>query len=104
MKVFELVSKNDFTKIYKSYDIELFISKAYDEDEKKHFLIHSIPEIPEVGVARIQFPLVFDDEKSRDDVFDGLTEADAAAFIESLITEIKSRKQQQEQPIDPQNN
>ena len=35
MKVFELVSKNDFTKIFKSYDVELFISKAYDDDEKK---------------------------------------------------------------------
>ena len=100
MKVFELVSKNDFTKIYKSFDIELFISKAYDEDENKHFLINSIPEIPEVGVARIQFPIVFENEKMRDEVFEGLTEKDAAEFVEKLIIEIKSR---QETP-DPQNN
>jgi hypothetical protein len=102
MKVFELVSKNDFTKIFKSYDVELFISKAYDDDEKKHFLINSIPEIPEVGVARIQFPMVFETEKMRDEVFDGLTEKDAAEFVEKLIIEIKSR--QVETPIDPQNN
>ena len=102
MKVFELVSKNDFTKIFKSYDVELFISKAYDDDEKKHFLINSIPEIPEVGVARIQFPMVFETEKMRDEVFDGLTEKDAAVFVEKLIIEIKSR--QVETPIDPQNN
>lgn len=102
MKVFELVSKNDFTKFFKSYDIELYISKAYDDEENKHFLIYSIPEIPEVGVARIQFPSVFETEKIRDDVFDLISEKDAASFVESLITEIKSR--QVETPIDPQNN
>jgi hypothetical protein len=96
MRVFNLESQNDFQKIFKSIDIDVYVGKAYDEDEKKHFLVFSIPVIPEANVQHIQFPYVFDTEKERDEVFTHLDDKYISAFVEKLISQIEENKQKAE--------
>jgi hypothetical protein len=96
MKVFKLESENEFQKIFKSIDIDVYVGKAYDEDEKKHFLVFSIPAIPEANVQHIQFPYVFDTEKERDEVFTHLDDKYISVFVEKLISQIEENKQKAE--------
>jgi hypothetical protein len=92
MKVFQLESQNDVQKIFKSQDIDVYVGKAFDEETDKHFLIFSIPVIPEVNVQHIQFPYVFDTEKERDEVFTHLEVNYISEFIEKLIAQIEENK------------
>ena len=94
MKVFNLDSQNDVQKIFKSLDIDVYVGKAFDEDENKHFLIFSIPVIPECNVQHIQFPYVFDTEKERDEVFTSLDDKYITMFVEKLISQIEENKKQ----------
>jgi len=92
MKVFKLESENDVQKIFKSIDIDVYVGKAYDEDTDKHFLVFSIPIIPEANVQHIQFPYIFETEKERDEVFTHLDDKYISAFIEKLISQIEENK------------
>ena len=92
MKVFKLEAENDVQKIFKSIDIDVYVGKAYDEDTDKHFLVFSIPVIPEANVQHIQFPYVFETEKERDEVFTHLDDKYISAFIEKLISQIEENK------------
>jgi hypothetical protein len=92
MKVFKLESENDVQKIFKSHDVDVYVGKAFDEETNKHFLIFSIPLIPEANVQHIQFPYVFDTEKERDEVFTHLEGNYIAEFVEILITQIEENK------------
>jgi hypothetical protein len=92
MKVFKLESENDVQKIFKSIDIDVYVGKAYDEDTDKHFLVFSIPIIPEANVQHIQFPYIFETEKERDEVFNHLDDKYISAFIEKLISQIEENK------------
>jgi len=94
MKVFKLESQNDVQKIFKSYDVDVYVGKAFDEETDKHFLIFSIPVIPEANVQHIQFPYVFDTEKERDDVFVNLDDKYITVFVEKLIGQIEENKKQ----------
>jgi hypothetical protein len=96
MKVFKLESENDVQKIFKSHDIDVYVGKAYDEETDKHFLIFSIPVIPEANVQHIQFPYVFDTEKERDEVFTHLDDKYISVFVEKLISQIEENKQKAE--------
>jgi hypothetical protein len=92
MKVFKLESENDVQKIFKSIDIDVYVGKAYDEDTDKHFLVFSIPIIPEANVQHIQFPYIFETEKERDEVFTHLDDKYISAFVEKLISQIEENK------------
>ena len=94
MKVFKLESQNDVQKIFKSHDVDVYVGKAFDEETDKHFLIFSIPVIPEANVQHIQFPYVFDTEKERDDVFVNLDDKYITVFVEKLIGQIEENKKQ----------
>ena len=96
MKVFKLDAENDVQKIFKSIDIDVYVGKAFDEDTDKHFLIFSIPVIPEANVQHIQFPYVFETEKERDEVFTHLDDKYISVFIEKLISQIEENKQKAE--------
>ena len=90
-----LVTENEFTKSFKYVDgdIELFISKGVDEETDKHFLVASIPLIEELNVAKIQFPILFEDQAQRDAAFIDFSVENATDFIEQVIAEIKNRKE-----------
>lgn len=96
MKVFNLESQNDVQKIFKSHDIDVYVGKAYDEDSDKHFLIFSIPVIPEANVQHIQFPYVFESEKERDEVFTHMDDKYISVFVEKLISQIEDNKKKAE--------
>ena len=91
-----LVSKNDFTKVFKYKEIELYISKAYDDESDRHFLVASIPKIDELNVGNIQQPLVFINEEERDKTFESLDVNIAQKFLDDVIAEIKQQKQNAE--------
>lgn len=91
-----LVSENEFTKIFKYNEIELYVSKAYDEESDRHFLVASIPKIEELNVGNIQQPLVFDSEPTRDKSFDNLDVNVAKRFLDDVITEIQKQKKDAE--------
>lgn len=65
-----LLESNDFSRTYRKGDIMLYIAKAYDEPSQKHFVVISIPEIPHLGVLKLQLPIDFDYEPMRDAFFD----------------------------------
>jgi hypothetical protein len=88
-----LITENEFTKSFKYSDIELFVSKGVDEETDKHFLVASIPLIEELNVAKIQFPMVFEDEAQRDSTFISFSVENATDFIEQVVSEIKNRKE-----------
>jgi hypothetical protein len=103
MKVFKLESENDVQKIFKSHDVDVYVGKAFDEETDKHFLIFSIPVIPESNVQHIQFPYVFETEKERDDVFVNLDDKYITVFVEKLIGQIEENKKQAENESNIQN-
>ena len=94
MKVFKIESKNEVQKIFKSHDVDVYVGKAFDEETDKHFLIFSIPVIPEANVQHIQFPYIFETEKERDEVFTHLEENYISEFVEKLIIQINENKKQ----------
>jgi hypothetical protein len=94
MKVFKLQSQNEVQKIFKSDDVDVYVGKAFDDESNKHFLIFSIPLIPEANVQHIQYPYVFDTENERDEVFTHLEENYIADFVDKLITQINENKKQ----------
>jgi hypothetical protein len=94
MKVFNLESQNEVQKIFKSIDIDVYVGKAFDDETNKHFLIFSIPIIPEANVQHIQFPYIFETEKERDEVFTHLEENYISEFVDKLIIQINENKKQ----------
>lgn len=86
----QVISENNFTKAYMCNGTMIYISKAYDEDSDKHFLVNSIPEIAEVNAHHIQFPIAFDSEEQRDNTFDELDLEHAGELIQLFIESIKT--------------
>ena len=88
------VSENEFTKAFTyKENVELFFSKAYDEDSDKHFIILSIPKIEEVEAAQINYPFSFETELERDNFFKNFELGWVEQFIEDIIQHIKEQKQ-----------
>ena len=85
----KLVSENEFTKHhkYEEKDIDCYLSKAYDEETEKHFLIASIPRIPELNAMHIQYPMVFDNEAERNQFYDDYNPLDFLEFLLAQMTE-----------------
>jgi hypothetical protein len=86
-----LQSKNDYTKIFHYNNIEVYLSKAIDEDTNRHFLIASIPNIEEVNCQSITYPLTYASEKERDEAFELFDEYMAVDLIEGIISFIKEQ-------------
>ena len=92
-----LVSENEFTKVFKVDEIELYLSKAHDEDSGMYFLICSIPTIPEVGVEHIKFPIGFNTKEEMEQGFTQLTPDWASKFVQDAIQYIKDNKEKAEE-------
>ena len=89
-----LTSENEFSKSFKFDDeVELFVSKALDDESGgfQHYLICSVKELPDLGVANIQYPMAFKEEEDRNRVFD---EFQPVAFMDQLRSMIKKQKEE----------
>jgi len=86
-----VVDENQFSRTYQYGDVSLFIAKAYDDVQNKHYIVCSIPEIPELSVLKIQYPMEFQVEADRDSVFDTF---DAVDFIEIVKAHIIKKKEE----------
>jgi hypothetical protein len=91
-KLKEVISQNDFTRAYRFDDVEMYASKAYDEDSDTHYLVVSIPSIPAMNLLQVQYPMKFDTEEQRNDMFALFTLDYAEQFIYNLIIKIKEQK------------
>jgi len=83
----KLVSENEFTKHYKyeEKEIDCYLSKAYDEETDKHFLVASIPKIPQLNAMHIQYPMAFDTEQERNQFF---ADFNALDFLDYLVEQM----------------
>lgn len=90
-----LQSKNEFTKIFHYGDVQVYLSKAIDEVDNRHFLIASIPSIEEVNCQSITYPLTYASEKERDDAFELFDEFMVVDLIEGIIVFIKDQQKNQ---------
>jgi hypothetical protein len=90
----ELIAENEFSKTFKLDAIDLFISKAYDDEQDKHYIVASIPRIAEVNAERVQFPFIFEDEEDRDNGFLKFDLHFAKTFIKHLIEMIKKQNEE----------
>ena len=96
----ELIAENEFSKTFKYKDeindIDMYIAKAYDDEQDKHYVVASIPYIKEVFSERVQFPFIFEDEADRDNGFLAFDVAFAKDFIPQLIQMIKDNNAKQQ--------
>ena len=95
----KLVSENEFTKHhrYEEKDIDCYLSKAYDEETEKHFLVASIPRIPELNAMHIQYPMVFDTQEERDEFFKSYNALDFLEYLlEQMEAQIEAAKEEAE--------
>lgn len=90
----KVVSESEFTKAFTyKENVELFFSKAYDEDSDKHFILLSIPVIEEVEAGQINYPFGFDSEAQRDEFFKNFELGWVEQLIQDIIQYIKEQKQ-----------
>jgi hypothetical protein len=92
----KLIEANDFSKSFEYGDTKLYISKAFDEETDKHFIILSLPEIAEVNAHNVQFPINFNSENERDNAFYEMDEQYAVVVIGEIVREIKQRNAETE--------
>jgi len=96
----ELIAENEFSKTFKYKDeineIDMYIAKAYDDEQDKHYIVASIPYIKEVYSERVQFPFIFEDEQDMNNGFLAFDLAFAKDFIPKLIQMIKDNNAKQE--------
>jgi hypothetical protein len=92
---FTLESENEFTKIFKDGDIEIYLSKAFDEDSGIHYLVASVPKISEVDASDIKYPFPFDTDVMRDEFFKIFDTTSAKEFTRDLVAFIKEQKQKE---------
>jgi hypothetical protein len=92
-----LVSENEFTKIFKVDDIDLFLSKAHDEESGMYYIICSIPTIPKVGVEHIKFPIAFNTKDEMEQGFTQITPDWASKFLQDAIQYIEDNRKQAEE-------
>jgi hypothetical protein len=90
VKTIKLVNANEFTKQFRwdEKEIDCYVSKAFDEETKQHWIVASIPSIKELSVNHIQFPFIFETEAERDAIFDDFQ---CEMFLENLLSQIKQQ-------------
>jgi hypothetical protein len=93
-KEIEMLSRNEFTKVFKyKNEVDMFVSKAIDEEIDKHYFVVSIPDIPETRTLQLTYPWEFDTPEERDYHFEIFDEAKAQKFMEDLIEHIKKQNE-----------
>ena len=92
---FTLESENEFSKIFKDGDLGVYLSKAYDEDDDKHYLVASIPHIKEVDASEIKYPFKFDTSEERDEAFDSFDTKTTSEFMRDLVKFIVEQQELQ---------
>lgn len=94
----KLLERGQFTKVFELNDIKLFIHKGVMEenDEKRYFLIHNIPIIPELNVERIELPVNCENEQEMNESFEQLDCVYADYFINGIVEQIRIQKEQLE--------
>lgn len=90
---FKLESENEFTKVFVDGDTKIYLSKAYDEDTDKHYLLALIPHISEVNASDIKYPFPFDTSEERDNEFANFDEATTNQFMRNLVAFIKEQNE-----------
>ena len=88
----KLEAENEFTKTFKYEDIDMYVSKAFDEDSDTHYLVFNIPVIPELNISQIQLPVQFNSEKERNEAFKSFDIHQAKKFIDDLINQVRTNK------------
>jgi len=93
-----LLSDNGFTKIFKVRgDIDLFLTKAFDEDSNKHYIVSTIREIVELNASGIQFPYEYSTDYERDNAYKQYGTEEARVFVEFSIHFIKDKEKFKEE-------
>jgi hypothetical protein len=92
-----LVSENEFSKIFKVDDIDLYLTKAHDDESGLYYLICSVPIIPELGVEHIKFPIAFNSKDEMEQGFTQLTPDWASKFVQDAIEYIKNNRKEAEE-------
>jgi len=95
----DLIAENDFSKTFKYNDIDVFVAKAIDDEISKHYLVISIPTIPETGSHEIQYPLEYDTMELRDEDFKKFDVEYCKQFTDTLIAFMKEQKKLQEDKL-----
>jgi len=90
------VSDNTFTKQFISDDIELYMSKAVDEETDKHYVVASIKEIKQLNVTHIQYPFEFVTIQERDAYYDNFDDSQATDFLKGVVDFIINNQKEQE--------
>jgi len=92
-----LVSENEFTKVFKIDEVDMYVSQAFDEESSLHYLICSIPEIPIINVSHIQFPISFNTKQEMQQAFKEQVTPDwASKFLMDAIQHIEDNRQKAE--------
>jgi hypothetical protein len=86
-----VLESNEYSRTYQLGDVKLYIAKAFDDVQNKHYIVCSIPEIPELNVLKIQYPMEFQLEADRDSVFETF---DAEDFIQAVKNQIVKNNEQ----------
>lgn len=84
-----LLEKNEFSRTYRKGEVMIYVAKAYDEESRLHFVVVSIPEIPLLGVLKLQLPIKFEFEPMRDAFIDNF---DCDIFLKELEERIISNR------------
>ena len=92
----KLLEQGKFTKVFELNDVKLFIHKGVMEEneEKRYFLIHNIPIIPELNVERIELPVNCENEQEMNESFEQLDCVYADYFINGIVEQIRIQKEQ----------
>lgn len=95
----DLIAENEFSKTFKYNEIDIFVAKAIDDEISKHYLVISIPTIPETGSHEIQYPLEYDTMELRDEDFKKFDVEYCKQFTDDLIKFMKEQKKLQEEKL-----
>jgi hypothetical protein len=95
----DLIAENEFSKTFKYNDIDVFIAKAVDDEKSKHYLVISIPTIPETQSHEIQYPMEYDTMELRDEDFKKFDVEYCKEFTDNLIVFMKEQKKLQEEKL-----
>lgn len=90
-RIFLLVEQNEFSKHFKSADIDIYLAKSYDEENNVDYLMANIPVIPETRTEHIAYPMPFPNAEERDKLFSIFNEQDCNDMIDNLIRFMKEQ-------------
>ena len=99
-----LVQQNEFTKVFTyGESVSMYAHKAVDNSTGKdrHFILFSIPILPDMGVEQINYPMEFDTIENRDELF---TNLDGDMIMERIREQIVENRKLMEEKNEEANN